>query len=77
MVTLLPVIPDAGVNEAIVGGPYAYRFLFPVALVPFGVLTVTFTLPGESAGAIAVSCVFEMKVTAVAVVEPNITLAPV
>jgi hypothetical protein len=50
----------------------------PVVLdvTPEGVVTVTYTLPALSAGETATSDVGLPKVTAVAVREPNITVAP-
>jgi hypothetical protein len=47
-----------------------------VALVPLGVVTVTFTVPADPAGDVAVIDVEEFTVTAVAVTAPNITVAP-
>lgn len=50
----------------------------PVALVPEGVVTVTFTVPAEPAGAVAVIDVALLTVKLVAGVEPNSTaVAPV
>ena len=46
-----------------------------VALVPLAVVTVTFTIPADPAGDVAVIDVAELTVTAVAVSEPNITVA--
>ena len=46
-----------------------------VALVPPGVVTVTLTVPADSAGDAAVIDVEELTVTAVAVTVPNITVA--
>ena len=48
-----------------------------VALVPPAVVTVTFTVPADSAGDVAVIEVAELTVTAVPVTVPNITVAPV
>ena len=39
-------------------------------------LTVTSTVPADSAGETAVKCVEETNVTPVAAVEPNLTVAP-
>jgi hypothetical protein len=47
-----------------------------VALVPPVVVTVTLTVPADSAGDVAVMEVAEFTVTAVAVTVPNITVAP-
>ena len=44
-------------------------------LVPPGVVTVTSTVPADSAGDVAVTDVAEFTVTAVAVTVPNITVA--
>jgi hypothetical protein len=44
--------------------------------VPDEVATVTFTVPADSAGDVAVIDVEEFTVTAVAVTVPNITVAP-
>jgi hypothetical protein len=74
IVTVLPVIADVGANDATVGGPYAYRLCFDVALVAPPVVTVTFTTPDASAGATAVNCVEETNVGGVAVVDPNLTV---
>jgi hypothetical protein len=74
-VTLLPVIPEVGVNELTVGAPYPYRSFVEPALVPPGVVTVTFTLPAASAGAVAVICVLDTNVED-ALTDPNFTLPP-
>jgi hypothetical protein len=47
-----------------------------VALVPPVVVTVTLTVPADSAGEVATIDVDELTVTAVAVTVPNITVAP-
>ena len=47
----------------------------PVALAPPAVVTVTSTVPADSAGDVAVIEVVELYVTAVAVMVPNITVA--
>jgi hypothetical protein len=46
-----------------------------VAEVPPAVVTVTLTVPADSAGDVAVMEVAELTVTAVAVMVPNITVA--
>ena len=46
-----------------------------VALVPYVVVTVTFTVPADSAGEMAVMEIGEFTVTAVAVMLPNLTVA--
>lgn len=54
------------------------RFPEPAALVPAGVVTVTFTLPAEPAGAVAVIDVALFTVKLVAGVDPKATaVAPV
>ena len=47
-----------------------------VALVPPAVVTVTYTVPADSAGDVATIDVDELTVVAVAVTAPNITVAP-
>ena len=47
-----------------------------VAEVPPAVVTVTLTVPADSAGEVATIDVDELTVTAVAVTVPNITVAP-
>ena len=46
-----------------------------MALVPPEVVTVTLTVPADSAGEVAVIDVAELTVTAVAVTVPNFTVA--
>ena len=54
-----------------------YSSAAEVALVPPGVLTVTCTVP-EPAGEVAVTCVADSALSALALAEPNLTsLAPV
>src|SRR5436305_10646065 len=50
-VTMLPVTPEAGVNEVTVGAPEAKRSALEAALVPPGVVRVTSTTPRGSSGA--------------------------
>jgi hypothetical protein len=77
IVTVFPpaVGPASGLRPVTVGAPNAYKFPVAVGLVPPGVVTVTFTVPADSAGETAVNCVEETNVTPVAAVEPNVTLA--
>jgi hypothetical protein len=75
-VTVLPVIPELGVNELIVGAPYAYRSFDDFLLVPPGVVTVMSTLPAAlAAGAVTVSDLLETIATFVPGVDPNVTVA--
>src|SRR6185437_3000819 len=55
-VTLVPPLagPELGLTPVIVGGPARKRSLSVTALVPFGVVTVTSTLPAGRAGELTV-----------------------
>ena len=82
MVTLVPpaLEPLLGLTPATVGRNLKLS-LVDVALMPPGVVTVTSTLPGDSAGATAlieVTPLIVCSVKLVALVEPNLTeVAPV
>jgi hypothetical protein len=76
IVTVLPVIPEEGVNDPIGGGPYAYRSPVEVTLLQPYVLTVTFVVPALCAGAVARNSVAETRLTLFAGMPPKLTVAP-
>ena len=73
-VTLVPpdTEPEAGLSLVTVGvnAKWSSR---PVALVPFGVVTVMSTTPADSDGETAVIEVAEVTVKLLALTEPNLT----
>ena len=77
MVTVLPLGPEVGVNEVIVGAA-AYVNAPASVAVPPAVVTLTLTAPAGLAGVVAVIWVAELTVKLVAAVTPKLTaLAPV
>ena len=81
IVTLVPpaVGPAGGLALVTVGGATKVNWsAAPVALVPPGVVTVTSTVPADSAGAVAVILLELLTVYAPAAVPPKLTaVAPV
>ena len=78
-VTLVPPVvdPALGLRLATVGVNVKWS-LDEVALVPFGVVTVTSTVPTDSVGDVAVTELDELTVKPVAAEAPNLTaVAPV
>ena len=78
MVTDVPpvVAPDVGEMVETDGGDTNVNWSADdVALVPYVVVTVTFTVPADSAGEMAVMDVDEFTVVAVAVTLPKSTVA--
>jgi hypothetical protein len=67
--------PKFGESEAIEGAPYAYMSLTEVVEDPNELETVTSTVP-VPAGACALSCVAEMRVTDVPMLAPKETVSP-
>ena len=76
MVTDVPplVLPDVGDMDAMVGGDANVNWSADeVALVPYAVVTVTLTVPADSAGDMAVIEVDEFIVISSAPVDPKAT----
>jgi len=75
-VTVTVIPPDVGPVfglTLVTVGVNLKRSAVAMALVPFGVVTVTFTIPALSAAEVAVIAVEELTVKLVALVEPNLT----
>ena len=79
MVTTFPPAKRPLEGERLVtvgGGRYVKRSAEEVVLVPPGVVTVTSTVPADSAGTVAIKLVELVALTPVAGVVPNVTVTP-